>query len=188
MNKKKILNSLILVVIFLSYGCVMFTGPPNNVGFDAIEDLHQLDGIYRNQGEGSDLTGVPYLSAIIWRSDKSLNHAQIQEIEVKALNDKTLLVNAYIGKIICKTDEFTKGIDFKFSDGKITLKRDAGLYKDGGVIVGPYYENIEIGLDKHGDGKYRQKFSVAGIVYLVLPVAGGGRDDFRYKRIDNVKR
>ena len=188
MQKSVLFNFLIISVVLFS-GCVMFTAPPDNKGFYDIASLYDLEGKYSNEGEASSVHGgKPHLSRFIWGSDRSLDHERISTIEVKALNAKTLFVKAYIQNDICKSATFVEGVDFKFNNGKITLLREAGIYKEGGVIVGPYYENIEIGIDKRGDGKYRQKYSVAGLAYLVLPVAAGGRDDFRFKRLDKASR
>lgn len=194
MNKWLQMQKIVLFIILilsevLFFGCVMFTVPPDNKGFYDIASLYDLEGQYSNEGEaGSGILGNPLLSRLIWGSNSTLDHDQISTIEVNTLNAKTLLVNAYIQNDICKSATFVKGVDFKFDIGKITLVREAGGYKEGGVIVGPYYENIEIGIDKRGNGKYRLKYSVAGLAYLVVPVAAGGRDDFRFKRLDKVKR
>jgi hypothetical protein len=188
MKYRDIISFSIFYVVLMT-SCVMFTSPPDNKGFYEITSLYDLEGKYSNEGEASNLHGGnPYLSQFIWNSDITLNHDQIDTIEVKALNVKTILVNAYIKNDIRKSATFVEGTDFELNNGKLTLTREAGVYQEGSIIVGPYYENIEIGIDKRGDGKYRQKYLVAGLAYLVLPVAVGGRDDFRFKRLDNVNR
>jgi hypothetical protein len=166
----------------------MFTGPNDNINFDSNQDINKLAGIYSNKGEGSDLTGVPYLSEIIWNNNEQIDHDQISTIEVKVIDSQKVLVNAYKGNIIFKTETFIKGKDFELKDGKLRITREAGMYKNGSIIVGPYYENIELGIDKRGDGKYRQSYTVGGLAFLVIPVAAGGRDDFRYKRLVEIKR
>jgi hypothetical protein len=56
-------------------------------------------------------------------------------------------------------------------------------FKVGEPLIGPYYENNVLGIDQTGQGKYRQEGAVAGLVYALLPIALGSREDVRFVKI-----
>ncbi len=174
-----------IFILFFLHACVI-GGPPNNAFFfDQVDKLNKLEGVYQNLGESRQgLYETIYLSQLIWPKDKSLSHAAITSVDVRAVNDTTLLVKA-IGweKEIVKEAKFTKGKDFEINFGHILLKQRVGFIAD--VFLGPYYERSELGIDTQGSGKNRQYTALLGLGFLIVPVAGGGWDDIRFVRIGN---
>lgn len=175
---------LLLLIILLLPSC-FFMGPKDNTFFfDKIDRLNKLDGVYQNLGEGrQDLPRPVFLSKLIWPTDEVLDHSLIKTIVVRAISDKTLNVKAFHKEILIKEAEFTEGKDFEISFGRILLKQRINFLAD--VFLGPYYERAELGIDSRGDGKNRQYGVLAGLGFLIIPVAGGGRDDIRFVRIGN---
>ncbi len=186
------MNTRIYLVIFSIllmtslFGCVFFTNPPNNVGFDDKADIRKFVGLYRNLGESSKLMEGPfYLSKIIWNSDNELKHSEIETIEVSAVNDKTIKIKAFTKQKVFKEAEFSEGTDFSIVNGRIRILRETGLYKDRSVMVGPYSEKAEIGIDQRGDGKYSYVGGGAGLLYLFIPIAAVEGYEVRFVRIKN---
>ena len=87
-------RTTIVLALALVTGC--FTGPSDNAGFGSIQDLAQLDGVYRNLGDSGNSQARVLLSEIIWPEDTSLPHKSIDAIEVREIAAGTLIVNASI--------------------------------------------------------------------------------------------
>jgi len=176
---------LILLVATLANACFT-SGPRNNSRFAGIEKIEDLEGVYKNEGE-SGYRGPSsfYLSKVIWPEDKELDHKTVETIEVRKAGEKQLVVKALSKDGVKKESTFVEGKDFQISDGRIRLETRVGFSgnKRGEVIVGPYTELRELGLDTAGHGKLRQSFSVVGMVFLFMPFAGGGHDDVRFVRV-----
>jgi len=171
------------MVICLS-GCVT-SGPKNNVGFEKIEKIADLEGVYRNRAEGESSRSRVYLSPIIWPDDK-LDHETIKSIEVRVLSDNELYVKAHGTKNVVKESVFVEGKDFTISNGRI--QSHTGIIPTIGFPQGiPFmmvgYGNEELGIDEHGNGKYRNSGAIAGTAFLYIPFVGGGHDDYRFVRI-----
>lgn len=187
--KKIILLSHLLPFFYLSvlqYGCVILEGPKDNSGFNNITSLSDLEGIYKNLGEGEKSSSTIYLSSIIWPKLVSLDHQSIETIEVKLIERNALLVRA-VGKTeIIYESTFVEGTDFDFDSGYIMLRQVLGLslgYPAGNPFIGIIYEKRTLGLDQRGEGKFRMSGAVAGVAFLVLPMIGTGRTDVRFLRI-----
>ncbi len=179
------IKAIALFVTTLLAGCVLFSSPPNNQPFSSIRDVRSLEGTYRNKGEAGKMGSTVLLSAVIWPST-DVPHKDIEEIEVKALDERTLVVRARAtGRTLLKESTFIEGKDFEIKDGRITIRRKGGIagFTAGDPVVGPYYENVELGLDAQGQGKYKSDFGVAGLVYMFLPMAMVGSEDVRFVRI-----
>ena len=163
-------------------GCIS-SGPQNNVGFGRIEKPTELEGVYKNLGEGGQGGRPVYLSAVIWPA--GLDNASITAIEVRAVSDTTLVVKALKENDVVKEAKFVEGIDFELSSGRIRLKHHVGFSgaTGGNPYLGPYSESTELGLDQYGHGKYREEGRAAGLAFLVVPMVGGVRDDVRFVRI-----
>lgn len=182
---KKLLSFCFVILLVACVG----TKPEHNANFGTIENISDLQGVYQNLGDGGSRIYPKYLSAIIWPKVEKLNHKAITSIEVKVTGPKTLLVTARTKEGIEKEEAFIEGKDFTITSGKISLKqkiRVAG-FKDGEVIVGPYYESEALGLDSKGEGKYKQQEAVAGLVFAFLPFVMGNNDEVRFVRIDKEK-
>ena len=175
-----------LCIVMLLGGCFNLR-PPGDADFTDIRSVRDLDRKYQNQGERGD-KGNPqpvYLSAVVWKNTNEMTHAAIDTIEVRALNNKTLVVRALQMGHVEKESIFVEGQDFEFESGRIRLKRRQWImgFERGDAIVGPAYENVELGLDKKGAGKHRNEGGVAGLVFLFLPMAFGAREDVRFVRL-----
>ncbi len=54
-----------------------------------------------------------------------IDHASIEKIEVRAINDRTLAIKAFSNESLIKEEVFVEGNDFKISSERILLKRHA---------------------------------------------------------------
>jgi hypothetical protein len=138
--KKLATETLLAMIIFIISGCGHFTSAPtNNVGFVNIEKISDLDGIYKNLGEGGD-NSQTFLSKIIWPNSTDITHDDISAIEVRAINVSTIKVTAHSknGGIV-KESNFLAGKDFKISSGQIVIRKDAVFATgfEGAPLLGP---------------------------------------------------
>ena len=180
-------RAICLLLIFCS-GCVFISAPKDNVGFSRVKGIHSLEGCYQNQGEGENVNLPRFLSAIIWPESK-LNHREIELIRVVAIDDRTLKVTAESRETITQESLFVEGKDFHVSSGQIKVKSEPIIslaYPAGNVFIGVAYASQVIGIDDRGDGKLKETTTLAGTAFIVIPLAGHGRDSFRFKRIDEL--
>lgn len=179
---KKII-SLICIALMLD-GCLI-SRPGNNVGFDNVEKIKQLEGIYSNLGEGGKGSAPIYLSRLIW-PNTDIDHKSVVSIEVRAISGTMLVVKANGKNGGMHESTFAEGKDFELHSGRIRLKNKLAIagFKSGEPMVGPYYENAELGIDQRGSGKYRMQGAVAGLVYLFLPLALGVNEEVRFEKIN----
>ena len=181
-----------IAAILLS-GCYFTSEPPANAGFDHIEHLNDLDGIYQNLGEGGPdtdttyLTDTIYLSEIIWPDAVVGDHLQIERIEVRTIDAGSVAVTAFgWDSVVKKQENFVEGEDFTLNDGIIQMHRDvSGILSAKVGAVAVFSQGVELGIDKTGHGKYGGKGSHLGTVFVVIPVAGGARDDVRFERLSD---
>lgn len=179
------LHIAILLIFALLSACVT-TAPLNNSPFSAIDNIGQLEGAYKNKGDGGPTEKVSlYLSRVLWPDEKTLNHESIDIIEVKKQTEDTLIVNALQGSATVKTAKFTYGKDFKIEEGIIVLKSEVNIagFKAGEPLVGFYAGGTQIGLDEKGHGKFHSSGTAAGLAYMFLPIAVSGSQDVRFYRI-----
>ena len=168
-------------------GCVSYT-PPNNVDFASVKDISEFNGVYRNRGrskrepqeEDKLNIRVVYLSSLFWHTLDKKENASIQSIEIENLNNQALVVKAIGKNGVEKEGFFVKGRDFELSSGKIHLAQNLGIPYP---IVGLGYKSFYLGLDLRRDGKYKESTTVAGLVFLVLPIAITGTEEIRFERI-----
>jgi hypothetical protein len=184
MNNWRFLLLLFYVVVSLSACGGGFYEPPNNVDFSRIEKLSELDGVYRNLGEGAEGRKAVFLSALIWSKAEGIEHSSISSVEVKAIKKDTVLIKAYGKEGIVKEDTFVEGKDFNIKSGRVYLKQYFRIPTGAGVpFLGVDYESVEIGLDRRGSGKYSTTSGAAGLIYLVVPFAVHIRDEVRFVRV-----
>lgn len=161
-------------------GCIS-SAPVNNTDFGRIEKIEQLEGVYKNSGEAP----TPFfLSRIIWPNEKELIHALIDTVEVRKVGSKTLMIRA-IGEGVVKIEStFIKGIDFEIEDGRIRLNQHIGVFgfQKGDPFLGPYYESSVLGLDTTGQGKFRHRIGMIGLL-VIFPIAMGGDEEIRFVKI-----
>jgi hypothetical protein len=177
---------LVLLCICGVQGCFV-SKPPKNVGFGRATTLHDLEGNYVNQGEVKEGDPTAFLSAIIWPNDPDLAHGNIETVEVRAEGDTLLTVRA-IGSHgdVTRTSAFRRGKQFDLREGRILLKRkSSGVvpHRDGDVMLGVVSETVELGIDARGDAKYKTTSVAAGLVYLVIPIAGGDTREVRFRKL-----
>ena len=171
-------RTTIVLALALVTGC--FTGPSDNAGFGSIQDLAQLDGVYRNLGDSGNPQARVLLSEIIWPEDTSLPHKSIDAIEVREIAAGTLIVNALRRGVVIKEDTFVEGVNFTLQSGRIRLKHGMSFPNDN--IAGAAYTQIDMGIDKRGQGKYRESGAFIGVA-LLIPVALAGSSDVRFERL-----
>ena len=179
-------QSLILGCIVLLSGCIFSSGPTNNEDFARLEKLDDLVGTYSNIGEGESEESVIYLSSIIWPKERGWPHdGSITTIEVSTVSDKVLRIRATGKSVITKEKLFTEGKDFEFLDGRIRLKPNFTMMA--GPTIGPYYDFVELGLERGGHGKFRYTSVAAILIYSFFPAAGAGEDDVRFRRLGGTR-
>ncbi len=176
---------LAMIMLTLVAGCIF--GRSDYADFDAARRLTDFEGTYQNRGQPSRFhaTRVQFLSAILWPKD-NVEHAQVETIEVRAINADSLVVRALSERGVEKESTFVEGKDFTLVDGQIRLKdevRVAGT-RAGDPFVGPIYEHVALGIDRQGQGKYRQDGAGAGLVFMLLPFVYTDREDIRFLRIE----
>jgi len=167
-------------------GC--WARPVNDVGFGEVTRLSDLEGVYRNVGERAPGFKYPvyYLSALIWPGDEALDHAAIDVVEVRQAGEKTLHVSGVRADgTPIQEGVFVEGRDFTMRDGRIVLVHRPGIagFHDGDPVLGLYVEGKQLGVDKRGAGKYRERVAVAGLVFAFLPVAVLVTEDIRFEKI-----
>jgi len=178
-------NNLFILLFIILSGCFFKTPPPGNLPFKQVKDISVFDGTYKNLGLTND-DAKRYLSGLIWPKDK-LDHASILTIEVKSNPDKTLIIKAHGVDKVIKEEILVEGRDFKLNkEGKILLTDEAHFVgaEPGEAMVGGYTIFQELGLDQAGHGKLHEKFSTAGLVFMVLPVAMHVGLEVRFERIE----
>ena len=172
---------------------VLSSAPPDNVEFASVTDLHQLDGRYRNRGEGSpEQEWSLFLSTLVFPGDKTLDHASIAAIDVRATSATALVVRALDAHgIVVKESAFVRGREFDLKEGRLLISKRFAVSpfieseaRDN-PFIGPMTETVELGIDLRGHGKYRSSNFAAGLVYLFMPVVLGGRDHVRFERIED---
>lgn len=176
-------------------GCisVLSTAPADNVEFATVTDLHQLDGRYRNRGEGGPEQQWPtFLSQLLFPGDKALDHSSIDAIDVRTTSTTTLTVRALdADAVVTKESAFVRGQHFELKEGRLLISRRFAFSPairseaPDNPFIGPMTETVELGIDLRGHGKYRSSAFAAGLVYLFLPVALGGSDQVRFERIED---
>jgi hypothetical protein len=182
---RALLLALAIWVAGATAGCVV-SRPPQNVGFGHATTLRDLEGDYVNLGEGHNGKPSIHLSEIIWPRD-SLRHEAISTIEVRAPSDSILVLRAIgAGGDTVRTSRFTRGTQFELREGHVHLKSISGAVApdaEGSAFLGAGSETVELGIDIHGDAKYKSTMYFAGVAFLVVPVAGGGLTEVRFRRI-----
>jgi hypothetical protein len=174
-------------LVLLLGGCIT-TGPTDNVDFDKIETIRELEGVYQNLGEREQGAPPVYLSQVIWPKTAGIAHAAITAIEVRLLSPNTLGVRASSKDGIEKEDTFVEGKDFEIHSGRIRLKQSFRIagFKSGDPVVGPLYEREELGLDRKGHGKLSNQGGFVGLVMMLIPLAIGVSEEVRFIRIEKV--
>ncbi|HSQ01519.1 MAG TPA: hypothetical protein VL049_30215 [Candidatus Dormibacteraeota bacterium] len=175
----------------MAAGCSFSSAPPDDVDFAAVTDLHQLDGRYRNRGQGAPGDAPLLLSALVFPTDTALAHAAIEVLEVRATSPDTLTVRAIGAQGVVVTEgTFVAGRDFTLDEGRVRIgHRWAPLsyspeHAPDDPLVGPRTETVELGIDRRGQGKYRSSFTGAGLVYLIVPIAFHQAREVRFERIE----
>jgi hypothetical protein len=164
--------------------------PHHNVGFTHVQSIRDLAGSYENRGEGADVDVPWYLSTVIWPDSlrttlgaPGINHRAIVTIEVAALGDTALHVRALRNDGLEKEQTFVAGKDFQFHSGRlIILHRTESTMKPESPMLGVMHTSLELGLDEKGEGKYQKTEEVAGLVYLVVPMAFRQSSELRFRR------
>lgn len=184
-NSKNKILFLFCMTLILS-GCISSSAPKDNVDFARVERLSDLDGTYQNQSKWVSDQTPSYLSSLIWPED-NIDPKTIGTIEVKAITDESIQVKGLGAneiKEVKKESILVEGKDFNLHAGRIVLDQYTEFGPQaGGIFVGPMTGSSELGLDQHGHGKLKKSTFFAGLAFLVYPIASGGTDEIRFKRI-----
>lgn len=179
---KKLLPALLLAIAVI--GCAT-PRSPDSAGFGSIHSINDLAGVYQNLGEG-----VPekrrfrfYLSRIIWPNDERIHHEAVVSVEVRVTDRNTLSVRAHTKDGIAKEDTFVAGKDFELRSGRIYMKQKMAVPGAQVPVAGLEYESAVLGLDTQGEGKYQTNFAIAGLAFMLIPVAYGESYEVRFVRI-----
>lgn len=173
-----------MVMPTLVAGCIF--GRSDYADFDSVRRLTDFEGTYQNRGQPSRFhaTRIQFLSAILW-PDGNVKHAEIETIDVKAINADSLVVRALSERGVEKESTFVEGKDFALVDGQIHLKDEVRMWRGpGDPLFGPTYEHVALGIDRQGQGKYRQDAAGAGLVFMILPIVVTDREDIRFLRVE----
>jgi len=188
--QKKHLNIFFIMLLLLS-ACISDSGftPVGNTDFIVIKNLQELDGVYKGISDASiGKSGGKIwesLGKFLWPDDRTL-HINIARVEIRAQEDKKLLVKAfdYDGKE-CKQQVFVIGQDFDFSDGRIKFRRGNLMLQDNeDPLLGPDVKMFEIGIDQKRNGKVRISYTGAGVV-IFIPIAIHQTTELRFQRISD---
>ena len=179
----KLQASVVLLFILLN-GCAFHSGPKGNQDFYQISQMSELAGVYKNRGDPAGFLSEIILGNIKPNIDPETNHEDIEFIEVVSA-ENSLTVRAIKGGCMIYEKPYVIERDFKIEDGRIILHRDVFLLTRGAqdVMLGPSSEQITLGLDAGKHGKWRRLDYMAGLVYLVFPVAGSITSDIRFERV-----
>ena len=165
-------------------GCIF--GGSDYADFDSVRRLTDFEGTYQNRGQPSRFhaTRVQFLSAILWPNG-NVKHAEIETIDVKAINADSLVVRALSEQGVEKESIFVEGKDFSIVGGQIRLKHEVRMWREGAdPLFGPTYEHVALGIDRQGQGKYRQDSAAVGLIFMIPPILGADREDIRFPRIE----
>lgn len=178
---------IIWMVFWLALtGCATTQGEEFS-GFAQSIDISALSGVYRNKAEANSTALPPrYLSAFLWRGDKSLSHEAVDAVLVAVKTDALVEAQA-LGKEgqVMATTRFERGTHFEFKTGLLQVKPSvqASGFKSGEPMVGVAKESIVFGLDDQGHGKLRQLSSATGMAFLMLPIHVSDEANMRFVRI-----
>ena len=177
--KKYFIGTILLLISSCTHG------PVDNREFDDITNSQSFVGTFINLGETSEkIEEKIYLSKIIWLDDNEMKHNKIQYVSVSKINKNKLRADARQGDRIVKTRYFIKGVDFEIEDGRL----DMGLksHSDTKLLHFMFVVNsMSFGIDKNGDGKYRntEYGVVAGLLTGFIPLPGIFNNDVRFRKI-----
>jgi len=179
---------LLSSLLFLGACASTTATPADNRPFATVSSLQEISGVYQNRGEGDERYRPIYLSALLWPDDASLNHAEIDTITVVQTAADVVEVTARQGRQTIKSGRYVEGEHFRIEDGHLHLGTQAGMagLKAGEPLLGAYRQEVELGLDTAGQGKARQHTSVAGLAFLLIPVAADSTEEVRFLRLSTV--
>jgi hypothetical protein len=154
----------------------MHQGPVENQSFREVQQLTELEGVYVNKGDPKG-----FLSQEIWPKVGNFSHEAIQYIEVNAAND-ALIVKAIKNDCVVYERSYLLGRDFSVVDGAISIRSESHAVTrgPGDVVVGPSFQSKTLGIDKSGNGKARDSFFMAGLVFMIFPIALSDTKEVRY--------
>lgn len=179
------MKTILIVLLLFSLtlcGCTHHIAPENNKGFQRTTELNHIAGTYKNFGDPKGS-----LSNILWGDEVS--HGDIDLIQV-SVSGKHVVVNAIKNGCVFYVKEYVEGRDFVIKGGRITLNRDIAILSrgPGDPLAGPSIYTIELGLDTEGHGKYQSREYLAGLMFMMIPVAGSDTTDIRFSRVEENKK
>ena len=115
--------AILAVLMAVLTGCAT-TQSGDASGFAQNTEISALSGVYRNKAEANPTALPPrYLSAFLWRGDKSLSHEAVDAVLVAVKNDALVEAQA-LGKEgqVMATTRFERGSHFEFKSGLLQVK------------------------------------------------------------------
>ena len=177
-------KNLLVFIVLLVVGCATI-GPINNEEFDKVGNINKIEGVYKNLGESGDPNKIYYLSEIIWPNDRNIQHEQIETIVIRKVDKKSISVEGMRGSRVIKSSILVVNKDYELTNNGINIKTiimPSLEYIPGVPFIGLSVQNVTLGIDKNGDGKYRDQTSKAGVAYFIIPVASSIMQDVRFKK------
>lgn len=204
----------LIIISLMICGCSYHTSPSDPVEFSSINDINQLYGMYKNDGEpegflsfllwgdeihldqtkGKDANFVTSALRILWDEDIGkdikiikLEHEDIDFIKIDG-GGGYLVAKAIKNGCIFYEQKYKKGEDFKIEDGRLLIE-DFHLLTRGGddPMLGPSNAKVYFGIEKNGHGVYRSEGWAAGIVYSLFPVMASDSVEIRFRRVNETK-
>jgi len=174
------MKKLLTLILFLG-GCNYGTNiTPESSQFSSTNDIKDLEGTYINRG-----SGFKFLSNIIWKNNENRSSLTYAELINVTSDGDSVTVKAIKNGCVFFESKFVVGKDFKFENGKIKLRSEFSLSSKN--HIGPYFQKEVIGIDEYGDGKYISKESGAGLIFMMIPMAGHSTTEYAFKRIETNK-
>ena len=188
--KKLMASSFVALLLFCSCSSTA-KGPPNHSSFVTIKNISELAGTYKNRGQPGDVKFRSiYLSTILWPLDMDLKHEVIQTISVVEVAPGTLEAKALSDNVVVKVGRFVENQDFTLEEGRIMLRHEAGLagLQAGAPLLDPCPDGSESGLDANERNKCSDEYTVAGLTFLLFPVAADLTEEFFYEKLPETKQ
>ena len=157
--------------------------------------IDDLQGVYSNYGEGKAGLGDIKLSMIFWPNDVSLDHPNIDNIEIIRHDDMALTIRAKSWKTVIKTKNIVDQKDFSITNNRLRLS-PVNTYSSGTQPTSEF-EEWEFGLDIEGNFRieaHHEEKSIkiihgsSDIPPLPIPVFVSIKEDVRFSRLSGLPK
>ena len=157
--------------------------------------IDDLQGVYRNHGEGKAGLGGINLSMIFWPNDVSLDHLNIDNIEIIRHDDMALTIRARSWKTVIKTRKIVEQKDFSITNNRLRLS-PVDTPSSGTQPISEF-EAWELGLDIEGNFRIEAHHEEKSIkvfppglfglpLPLPVPLIDFLKEDVRFARLSGL--